>query len=71
MARAATQSLGQYLSLQDIVARAGIGYSTLRARIASGELAAVRVGGRYRVKEVDVLEMMKPVQPKTQTPEED
>jgi hypothetical protein len=38
MPSAATQSLEQYLTLQQIVARGVLGYSTLRARIASGEL---------------------------------
>lgn len=63
MATAATHPLDQYMSLQDIVSRIGVGYSTLRGRIASGELAAVRVGGRYRVKESDVIAMLEPVEP--------
>jgi excisionase family DNA binding protein len=71
MATAATQPLEQYVTLQQIVARNVLGYSTLRAKIASGELPASRVGNRLRVKESDVLALLEPFQPKHQELQED
>lgn len=49
------------LTLTTAVERGYGGYSTLRKRIASGELPAERVGNRYLVRESDLEEMVAPV----------
>lgn len=49
------------LTLQEAVERGYGGYSTLRKKIASGELPAERVGRRYLIREVDLEAMVAPV----------
>ncbi|MGM0928823.1 MAG: excisionase family DNA-binding protein [Actinomycetota bacterium] len=49
------------LALQEAVARGFGGYSTLRKKIASGELPAERVGRRYLILESDLKAMVAPV----------
>lgn len=48
-------------SLNEAVERGFGGYSTLRKRIASGELPAERVGRRYLILESDLEAMVAPV----------
>lgn len=48
-------------SLKDAVELGYGGYSTLRKKIASGELAAQRVGRRYLILESDLEAMVAPV----------
>jgi excisionase family DNA binding protein len=71
MATAAAHRDDSYLTLQQIVSRNLGAYSTLRSRIASGELPAVRLGNRYLVREADLVAMLKPVMPKPQDQPED
>lgn len=49
------------LTLPEGVARGFGGYSTLRKKIASGELPAERVGRRYFILEADLEAMVAPV----------
>lgn len=49
------------LTLTTAVERGFGGYSTLRRRIASGELPAERVGRRYLIRESDLEDMVAPV----------
>jgi excisionase family DNA binding protein len=58
---AATLAPPARLTLQEGVARGYGAYSTLRKKIASGELPAERVGRRYVILETDLEAMAKPV----------
>lgn len=49
------------LTLQVAAERGFAGYSTLRKKIATGELPAERVGRRYLVREDDLESMVTPV----------
>lgn len=49
------------LTLQEAVDRGFAGYSTLRKKIATGELPAERVGRRYLIREDDLAAMVTPV----------
>lgn len=56
-----TQSITPtYLSLRQAAAQGYGGYSTLRAHIASGQLQAVRIGGRVRVRPADLEALVAP-----------
>ena len=48
------------LALQEAAALGFAGYSTLRKKIASGELPAERVGRRYFIRESDLEAMVAP-----------
>lgn len=58
---AATLEQPKRVSLQTAVERRYAGYSTLRKKIATGELPAQRVGRRYFVREDDLEAMATPV----------
>lgn len=49
------------LTLQEAAAQGPFGYSTLRKKIASGELPAVQVGRRFLVDPADVESLTSPV----------
>ena len=49
------------ITLPDAARRGCGGYSTLRKKIASGELPAERVGGRYLIRETDLAALVTPV----------
>ncbi len=60
--RAAARPSNDWMSLQQAAAHVGVSVDTLRRRIASGALPAVRVGGRLiRVRAIDVERLLRSI----------